>query len=137
VINEIFIRFQDRDLRFRFTQQALAQWSVFASFAVMIEFATHHGAGVPQINFKYVFIPIHIVFLSLLIIAYSPTYGAYCAPNPYPAIFFVQTMLFFSLYFGFRFMKRNNYFVTWQSYDALTGEDDNYNKLIEDKIQQL
>jgi hypothetical protein len=136
VVNEIIIRFKDRDLRFRFTQQVMAQWTVFASFTVMLEFATRHGAGVPQLDFKYVFTPIHLAFLALLITGYLPKYGAYCAPNPYPIIFFVQTAFFFSLYFGFRFMKRNNYFVTWRSYESVNGEDDNYNKQLESTIEK-
>lgn len=131
MINEILIRFKDRDLRFRYTQQVLAQWTVFSSFQIMLSFATRHGAGVPQVNFKYIFTPIHLVFLTLLVLGFSPKYGAYCYPNPYPKIFFVQTAFFFSLYLGFRFMKKFNYFVAWRSYDQETGQDDNYNKQIE------
>jgi hypothetical protein len=95
------IRFKDRDIRFRYTQQVIAQWTVFASFTVMIKFATRHGAGRPKFNLSLMFVPIHLGFLTLLVLGYSRKYGAYCNPNPYPKIFFVHTLFFLSLYLYF------------------------------------
>jgi hypothetical protein len=79
----------------------------------MLSFATRHGAGTPKFNLRFLFTPIHATFAILLCLGYSRKYGAYCLPNPYPKIFFVQTTFFFSLYVMFRIMKRYNYFVTW------------------------
>jgi hypothetical protein len=121
-MNEILIRFKDRDIRFRYTQQVVAQWTVFASFNVMINFATRHGAGVPKFNFSFLFIPIHTVFLLLLVLGYSRRYGAYCSPNPYPSIFFVHTLFFFSLYFLVRLMRKYNYFIKWSTYQNLVDD---------------
>ena len=55
----------------------------------MISFAMRHGAGTPKFNFKYIFIPIHLIFAALLTLGFTKKYGAYCANEPYPEIFFV------------------------------------------------
>lgn len=79
----------------------------------MLSFATRHGAGSPKFNLKFLFTPIHAAFAIMLCIGYSPTYGAYCLPNPYPKIFFVETAFFLSLFVMFRIMKRFDFFVAW------------------------
>lgn len=112
-LNEIYIRFKDRDIRFRYTQQVLAQWTLFTSFVIMLTFATRHGAGKPKFNFRKLFIPIHCLYLTMLILGYSPKYGAYCVTEPYPRIFFVQTAFFFCIFGLFRFMKSKDYYIDW------------------------
>jgi len=114
VLNEILIRFNDRDIRFRYTAMVLAQWTVVASFQIMLGFATRHGAGKMKFDLRLLFTPIYCCFIFLLIMGFNKKYGAYCSPNPYPKIFFVQTVFFFLLYFLFRIMKRYHYFIEWQ-----------------------
>ena len=79
----------------------------------MLGFATRHGAGKMKFDLRLIFTPIYCCFLFLLFLGYNEKYGAYCYPNPYPKIFFVQTVFFFLLYFLFRCMKRYHYFIEW------------------------
>lgn len=107
-------RFTDRSLKYRFIQNSIAMWSVFVSLTVMMGFARKNDAAKSKVPIRMIFIPVHILYLILLIWGIMSERMGQCRnDHSYPTIFAVQYALFYLTYFGFVFMHHSGYFMEW------------------------
>ena len=113
VISEMAYRFTDRSLRYRFIQNAVAQWQVFTCLTVMLGFARRNDAAKSKVPIRVVFVPTHILYATLLFWGICNEHMGECNSRTYPNIFTYQYALFFLTYIGFLFLHKNHYFMEW------------------------
>ena len=106
-------RFTDRSLRYRFIQNAAAQWQVFCCLTVMLGFARRNDAAKSKVPIRRIFIPIHICYATLLAWGIFNDHMGECSVSTYPLIFVYQYSLFFLTYLGFLFLHSHSYFMEW------------------------
>lgn len=104
VVSEMAYRFTDRSLRYRYIQNAIAQWQVFCCLTVMIGFARRNGAAECRVYIRAIFIPVHILYATLLLWGICNEHMGECTSRTYPNIFTYQYSVFFLTYLGFLFM---------------------------------
>ena len=114
VVCEMTYRFSSRRLSQRFLLNAFSQWLVFFSLTVMVNFARNHDAAEFRIPLRSaVFLPIHGLYLSIILFASIKQEYIGCETRPYPRLFDVQYGLFYATYFLFLFLHRKDYFLKW------------------------
>lgn len=129
-------RFTDRSLKYRFIQNSIAMWSVFVSLTVMMGFARKNDAAKSKVPIRMIFLPVHILYFTLLIWGIFNERMGQCKPDrSYPPIFAIQYSLFFITYIGFVVMHKADYFMEWhesirhidlkniQAHSELSGEE--------------
>lgn len=79
----------------------------------MLGFARKNDAVISKAPIRRIFIPIHMIYASLVIWAICNENMAHCSKRTYPKIFSYQYGLFFLTYFGFLFLHSKNYFMEW------------------------
>ena len=77
----------DKDLRFRYMNNTAAMWLVFMAFTFMMVFVRRNGAAHFTVKLRYSIVPIHVLYLVMLILGFSRDFGAFCSQESYPAIF--------------------------------------------------
>ena len=117
-------RFTDRSLRYRYIQNALAQWQVFCCLTVMLGFARHNDAAKSKVPIRRIFIPIHILYALMLLWGIVNAHMGECGARTYPNIFTYQYALFFSTYLGFLFLHSKDYFMEWHENIRDVNEED-------------
>ena len=128
-------RFTDRSLRYRFIQNAAAQWQVFCCLTVMLGFARRNDAAKTNVPIRRIFIPIHILYATLLFWGICNEHMGECSARTYPNIFTYQYSLFFLTYIGFLYLHEKDYFMTWHESiaDIDPEEESGYLRSDEDK----
>ena len=76
-----------KDLRFRYMNNTAAMWLVFMAFSFMIAFVKRNGAAHFKIRPAFYMVPIHLVYLMMLLLGMNKDFGAYCTYHTYPYIF--------------------------------------------------
>ena len=106
-------RFTDRSLRVRFILNSISQWQGFTCLTVMMGFARRNDAASTNVRIRRIFIPVHILYLTLLIWGVFNEHVANCTARTYPKIFTFQYGLFLLTYLGFLFLHSRNYYMDW------------------------
>ena len=106
-------RFTDRSLRYRYIQNAIAQWQVFSCLTVMRGFARRNDAATSKFQVRIIFIPFHCLYATLLFWGIFNEHMGECTDRTYPRIFTYQYGIFFVTYIGFLFLHSRNYFLEW------------------------
>ena len=132
VISECAYRFTDRSLRYRFIQNAVAQWQVFTCLTVMLGFARRNDAARSKVPIRVAFVPIHILYCTLLLWGVLNEHMGECSDRTYPHIFTYQYALFFLTYAGFLFLHRHHYFMEWHESIRDVDPESNHNLMLSD-----
>ena len=91
-------------------------WSVFMCLTVMLGFARRNDAAISKIKIRMIFVPLHMIYLSLLLWAVFDDEITHCRneeSNNYPLIFRFQYSVFFLTYIIFVFLHKNDYMMSW------------------------
>ena len=79
----------------------------------MLGFPMRNGAAVSHLPIRYIFIPIHILFATLLLWGLFNDRFGQCPTSVYPMIFRYQYGLFYTVYFGFLVLHKYDYMLEW------------------------
>lgn len=80
----------------------------------MLGFARKNDAAISKVKIRMIFIPLHLIYLSLLVWAIFDDSIAHCkneGANNYPLIFRFQYSVFFLTYIGFLLLHKNDYLM--------------------------
>ena len=80
---------------------------------VMLGFVRKNDAAKHSFPIRYIFIPIHIMYATVLILGLINDNVGTCRKYTYPRIFAVQYTLFFSTYILCVFLYKKDYFLVW------------------------
>jgi hypothetical protein len=101
----MIFRFTHKHLKYRFIQNSIAQWQVFICLTVMLGFVRKNGAASANVKIRAIFIPVHILYLALLMLGLTKESLGTCSDRVYPRIFTYQYALFFLTFVGFLYLK--------------------------------
>ena len=73
VIAEAVYRFAEKDLRFRFTLNALSQWQVFVCLTIMVGFTRRNDAASLKLPVRCFFILVHLAYFTSFVCGVSYT----------------------------------------------------------------
>mmetsp|Transcript_8602 Transcript_8602/g.10629 ORF Transcript_8602/g.10629 Transcript_8602/m.10629 type:complete len:156 (+) Transcript_8602:168-635(+) len=113
VISEAVYRFTLFNLRYRFIQNAVAQWQVFICLTIMVNFTRRNGAASFTMPLRIIFILMHLSFGAILVFGILNKEFYSCSESKYPVAFKVQYAVFYSSYFIFLVLHYNGYFLKW------------------------
>lgn len=80
---------------------------------VMLGFARKNNAAVAKFRIRFVFIPIHMIYASVLILGIVNEDLGMCHEKTYPRIFGFQYALFFTTYLLCLILYYTDYFLEW------------------------
>mmetsp|Transcript_19070 Transcript_19070/g.25815 ORF Transcript_19070/g.25815 Transcript_19070/m.25815 type:complete len:332 (+) Transcript_19070:91-1086(+) len=113
VLSEMAYRFTDRNLRYRFFQNAFSQWQVWLCMTVMLGFARKNDAAHHKFPMRAIFIPIHVLYATVLVLGIANEDLGTCTEYTYPRIFAYQYCLFFVTYALCLFLYKKDFFLEW------------------------
>ena len=114
VVCEMTYRFSERRLKLRYLLNAFSQWLVFLCLTVMLGFARKNDAAVFRFPLRrLIFIPIHILYLTMIVVGMAREEYHTCYDNGYPKIFQFQYGLFYMTYFLFLILHHKDYCLKW------------------------
>ena len=87
VLSELVFRFTNRHLKYRFIDTAIGHWIVFTVFTLMIGFTRRNDAADATFKIRFVFVPIHLLFFSLILCGWLQQNSTFCSEHTYPHIF--------------------------------------------------
>ena len=79
----------------------------------MLGFARKNDAAKSKVRIRMIFIPIHLLYATLLLWGIFNESMGNCSARVYPKIFNYQYGLFYVTYFGFQILHRSGYFMEW------------------------
>lgn len=79
----------------------------------MIGFARRNDAAESKLPVRLIFIPIHLLYCTLLLWGVFNEHMGECTDRTYPNIFTYQYAVFFMTYIGFLLLHSRNYFLVW------------------------
>ena len=130
-------RFTDRSLRYRFLQNAIAQWSVFVCITVMLGFARKNDAATSKVPIRRIFIPVHFMYATLLVMGLANNELGTCVKRDYPKIFSYQYGLFFTTYLAFVILHKKGYFIQWHdSISHIDPENQGAHHFLDDEVKR-
>ncbi len=83
----MIFRFSDKHLKYRFIQNSISQWQVFICLTVMLGFARNNDAATSNVKIRMIFIPVHILYFTLLVLGATKDSLGTCENRIYPTIF--------------------------------------------------
>lgn len=79
----------------------------------MLAFARRNDAAKSKVKIRAIFIPIHILYATLLIWGCVNEFIGNCSARVYPHIFTYQYTVFYLTFIGFHVLHRTGYFMEW------------------------
>lgn len=129
IISEVHYRFTYRSLRYRFIQNALAQWQVFICFHMMVTFTRKNGAATFKMPLVLIFLIMHVLFLLIFLFGVMHKDFYTCEKSRYPIAFIVQYGVFYMSWILFQAISRKDYYIKWhptlQKKELQDGNPDN------------
>lgn len=80
---------------------------------VMLGFVRKNDAAKHKFPMRALFIPIHLMYATVIVLGLSNDDVGTCSEHTYPHIFAVQYALFFVTYALCVFLYKKNYFLVW------------------------
>ena len=133
----MIFRFSDKHLKYRFIQNSVSQWQVFICLTVMLGFARNNDAATSNVKIRWIFIPVHILYFTLLVLGASKDALGTCEERVYPKIFTYQYGLFFLTYIGFLVLHKKEYLMDWhESIRDIDLEDSDSHAMLPDDTRR-
>ena len=92
-----------------------AMWLVLMALTFIMRFVRKNKAAKYKVKFRFLIVPLHLLYLSMLLLGLNKNFGAYCAEDTYPHIFIYQYGIFFLTYLIYRYFHHKNYFIEWDA----------------------
>ena len=113
VLSELVFRFTNRHLKYRFIDTAMGHWIVFTVLTLMIGFTRRNDASQATFKIRFVFVPIHLLFFSLILCGWLQPNSTFCSEHTFPHIFIWQYVLFIGCYILTLYFYKNDFFLKW------------------------